>query len=208
VIAAICRRLDGIPLAIELAAARAAVFGIEALAGRLDDRFQLLTGGRRTALPRHQTMRATLDCSYELLSEPERVILRRIAIFAGAFRLEAASAVVASPELAQSEVVEGLANLAAKSLVAAEVDGRVARYRLLDTTRAYAVEKLGESGERERIARQHAEYYRIFLSRPKPNGRDGPRRNCWLITGGRSTICARRSTGPSRRAAMPRSAWR
>jgi predicted ATPase len=157
---AICRRLDGIPLAIELAAARAAVFGIEALAARLDDRFQLLTGGRRTALPRHQTMRATLDWSYELLSEPERVILRRLAIFVGAFRLEAASAVVASAELAPSEVVEGLANLVAKSLIAAEVDGRVARYRLLDTTRAYAIEKLGESGERERLARGHAEYYR------------------------------------------------
>ena len=122
-IAAICRRLDGIPLAIELAAARAAVFGIEELAARLDDRFHLLTGGRRTALPRHQTLRATLDWSYELLTEPERVILRRLAVFAGAFSLEAASAVVASPEIAPSEVVDGLANLVAKSLVAAEVDG-------------------------------------------------------------------------------------
>jgi predicted ATPase len=163
VIAAICRRLDGIPLAIELAAARAAVFGIEALAARLDDRFQLLTGGRRMALPRHQTMRATLDWSYELLPEPERVVLRRIAIFAGVFSLEAAGAVVASAEVTPSEVVAGLANLAAKSLVAAEIDGRVARYRLLDTTRAYAVEKLGYSGESERIARRHAEYHRDFF---------------------------------------------
>jgi predicted ATPase/DNA-binding winged helix-turn-helix (wHTH) protein len=163
VIAAICQRLDGIPLAIELAAARAAVFGIEALAGRLDDRFQLLTGGRRTALPRHQTMRATLDWSYELLPEPERVILRRIAIFAGIFSLEAAGAVVASAEVTPSETVEGLSNLVAKSLVAAEVDGRAARYRLLDTTRAYAIEKLGESGEHERIAGRHAEYYRDFF---------------------------------------------
>ena len=97
-IAAICRRLDGIPLAIELAAARAAALGIEALAARLDDRFRLLTGGRRTALPRHQTLRATLDWSYELLAEPERVILRRLAVFAGAFSLEAAGAVAASPE--------------------------------------------------------------------------------------------------------------
>ncbi|HYZ39297.1 MAG TPA: winged helix-turn-helix domain-containing protein, partial [Stellaceae bacterium] len=162
-IAAICRRLDGIPLAIELAAARAAVFGIEALAARLDDRFQLLTGGRRMALPRHQTLRATLDWSYELLAEPERAILRRLAVFAGVFSLEAASAVAASPELAQSEVVEGLSNLVAKSLVAAEVDGRVARYRLLDTTRAYAIEKLGESGEGEPLARRHAEYFRDFF---------------------------------------------
>jgi predicted ATPase len=164
-IATICRRLDGIPLAIELAAARGGVLGIEALAARLDDRFRLLTGGRRTALPRHQTMRATLDWSYELLSEPERVILRRIAIFAGTFRPAAACAVVASPELPQSEVVEGLADLAAKSLVAAEVDGRVVRYRLLDTTRAYAIEKLGESEEGERIARCHAGYYRDVFER-------------------------------------------
>jgi predicted ATPase len=114
-------------------------------------------------LPRHQTLRATLDWSYELLSEPERVILRRLAIFAGVFSLEAASAVVASPELPQPEVVEGLSNLATKSLVAAEVDDCVARYRLLDTTRAYAIEKLGESGESERLARRHAEYYRNFF---------------------------------------------
>jgi predicted ATPase len=162
-IATICRRLDGIPLAIELAAARGGALGIDEVAARLDDRFRLLTGGRRMALPRHQTLRATLDWSYELLSEPERVILRRLAIFAGVFSLEAASAVVASPELLQSDVIEGLANLVAKSLVAAEVDGRVARYRLLDTTRAYAIEKLGESGERERLARRHAEYYRDFF---------------------------------------------
>jgi predicted ATPase len=116
VIAAICRQLDGIPLAIELAAARAAAPGIEELATRLDDRFQLLTGGRRTALPRHQTLRATLDWSYELLAEPERAILRRLAIFAGPLRLEAAIAVVASPELAPLQVVEGLSNLVAKSL--------------------------------------------------------------------------------------------
>jgi predicted ATPase len=164
-IATICRRLDGIPLAIELAAARGGALGIEEVAAGLDDRFRLLTGGRRMALPRHQTLRATLDWSYELLSEPERVILRRLAIFAGGFRLDAARTVVASPELPPPEVVEGLAKLVAKSLVAAEVDGRVARYRLLDTTQAYAIEKLGESGEGERIARRHAEYYRDFFER-------------------------------------------
>jgi predicted ATPase len=160
VIAVICRRLDGIPLAIELAAARVAALGIEEVAARLDDRFQLLTGGRRTALPRHQTLRATLDWSYELLAETERVILRRLAVFVGVFSLEAAGAVVASPEVAPSEVVNGLSNLVAKSLVTAETEGSIARYRLLDTTRAYAFEKLGESGERERVMRRHAEYYR------------------------------------------------
>jgi predicted ATPase len=110
-IAAICRRLDGIPLAIELAAARAAVLGVEEVATHLDDRFRILTGGRRTALPRHQTLRATLDWSYELLSEPERVILRRLAVFAGVFRLEAASAVIASPEIAPAEVVAAVSRV-------------------------------------------------------------------------------------------------
>jgi predicted ATPase/DNA-binding winged helix-turn-helix (wHTH) protein len=164
-IAAICRRLDGIPLAIELAAACVAALGIEALAARLDDRFRLLTGGRRTALPRHQTLRATLDWSYELLAESERVVLRRLAVFAGVFSLEAAGAVVASPELAPSEVVDGLANLVAKSLVAAVVDSRITHYRLLDTTRAYALEKLTENGELRSIRPRHAEYYRDLLTR-------------------------------------------
>ena len=164
-IAAICRRLDGIPLAIELAAARAAALGIEELGARLDDRFQLLTGGRRTAVPRHQTLRATLDWSYELLAEPDRVTLGRLAIFAGSFRLEAAGAIVASAGVAPSDVVDGVSSLVAKSLVAAEVDGTIARYRLLDTTRAYAIEKLSDSGEREVIARHHAEYYRDLFER-------------------------------------------
>jgi predicted ATPase/DNA-binding winged helix-turn-helix (wHTH) protein len=159
-IAAICRRLDGIPLAIELAVARVAALGIEELAAHLDEVFDLLTGGRRTALPRHQTLRATLDWSYELLAEPERVVLRRLAVFASAFTIEAAAAVVASPGFASSEVVDGLASLVTKSLVAAEVDGTIARYLLLDTTRAYALEKLGESGERGQLPRRHAEYYR------------------------------------------------
>jgi predicted ATPase len=101
-IAAICRRLDGIPLAIELAAPRAAILGIDGLAARLDDRFRLLAGGRRTALPRHQTLRATLDWSYELLTESERVVLRRLAVFAGGFTMQAASAVAADDEIASS----------------------------------------------------------------------------------------------------------
>jgi predicted ATPase/DNA-binding winged helix-turn-helix (wHTH) protein len=158
-IAAICRRLDGMPLAIELAAARAATLGIEELAARLDDRFHLLTGGRRTALPRHQTLRATLDWSYELLPEAERVILRRLGVFAGYFSLEAAGAVVASDELKPSEVVDGLSSLVAKSLVSSAAEGSPVRYRLLETTRAYALEKLVERGEHEPLARRHARYY-------------------------------------------------
>jgi predicted ATPase/DNA-binding winged helix-turn-helix (wHTH) protein len=165
VIATICARLDGIPLAIEFAAARVASLGLQEVAARLEDRFELLTGGRRTALPRHKTLRATLDWSYELLAGPERVILRRLAVFAGAFGLEAASTVVASAEVPRSEVVVGLASLVTKSLVAAKVDGIATGYRLLDTTRAYALEKLFESGERERLARRHAEYHRDLFER-------------------------------------------
>src|SRR6202162_2227797 len=131
-IAGICRPLDGIPLAIELAAARAATVGIEGLAARLDDRFRLLAGGRRTALPRHQTLRATLDWSYELLTEPERVVLGRLAIFAGGFTLQAASVIAADEEIAASEVVDCVANLVSKSLVAVDVGGPEARYRLLE----------------------------------------------------------------------------
>lgn len=158
-IAAICRRLDGIPLAIEMAAARVATLGLEQLAERLDDRFDLLTKGRRTALPRHQTLRATLDWSYGLLAAPEQVLLRRLAIFAGAVDLKTIVAVATGDELAASDVVDGVSSLVAKSLVVAEADAAIARYRLLDTTRAYASEKLDDGDERDRIARRHAEFY-------------------------------------------------
>jgi predicted ATPase/Flp pilus assembly protein TadD len=165
VAAAICRRLDGIPLAIELAAARGAALGIEDLASRLDDRFRLLTGGRRTALPRHQTLQATLDWSYELLSEPERLVLHRLAIFAGGFGLEAAGVVAASAEIAPSAVVDCVASLVTKSLVTANVGDATDHHRLLETTRAYAIEKLAESGELTSVGRRHAEYYRDLFER-------------------------------------------
>ena len=158
--AAICRRLDGIPLAIELAATRIVAFGVDGVAARLDDRFRLLSGGSRTALPRHQTMRATLDWSYELLSEPERVVLRRLGVFAGAFTLDAARAVAASVDVAAAEVADSIANLVGKSLLSADVGGEIVHYRLLETTRAYAREKLIGSAEFDHVARRHAEYYR------------------------------------------------
>jgi predicted ATPase/DNA-binding winged helix-turn-helix (wHTH) protein len=164
-IAAICRRLDGIPLAIELAAARAAALGIEGLAARLDDRFRLLTGGHRTALPRHQTLRATLDWSYELLPTTERVVLRRLGVFAGTFTLESAAAVVATEDIAATDVIDYLANLVAKSLVTVEVGSAVAQYRLLDTMRAYALEKLKEASELDTFARRHAEHHRDLFDR-------------------------------------------
>ena len=166
-ITGVCRRLDGIPLAIELAAARAATLGIEGLAARLDDRFRLLTGGRRTALARHQTLRATLDWSYELLIERERMVLRRLAVFAGGFTLQAASMVAADDEIAAPEVVDCVANLVTKSLVTGDAGGATVRYRLLETTRAYALEKLTEGGEFGATARRHAEYFRDSLQEPE-----------------------------------------
>jgi predicted ATPase len=158
--AAICRRLDGIPLAIELAAAHSAALGTAEVASRLDSRFQLLTDGLRTALPRHQTLRATLDWSYELLPEPECVVLRRLAIFAGSFTLASASAVAASDEISGSDVIDCVAKLITKSLVVADSANATVHYRLLETTRAYALEKLAESGEVDAVARRHADYYR------------------------------------------------
>jgi predicted ATPase/DNA-binding winged helix-turn-helix (wHTH) protein len=159
-VATICRRLDGIPLAIELAAARAAALGIEGLARRLDLRFHVLTGGRRTALPRHQTLRATLDWSHRLLAEPDRVVLRRLAVFAGSFSLEAAASVVADSSLPEWEVISRIAELVEKSLVVADAAGAARRYRLLETTHAYAMEKLADSGEFGSIARLHAQHFR------------------------------------------------
>jgi predicted ATPase/DNA-binding winged helix-turn-helix (wHTH) protein len=153
----ICRRLDGIPLALELAAARVGAFGVRDLAAHLDDRFRLLTAGRRTALPRHQTLGAALDWSYQLLEEEERRVLRRLGVFAGEFSLEAGIAVTADP--GSCDIVDCIANLVGKSLVAADPRGELAQYRLLDTTRLYASEKLRSSGEFGQIARRHAEYY-------------------------------------------------
>ena len=158
VIAAICRRLDGIPLAIEMAAARAATLGVSNLAARMDDQLRLLNCGRRTALPRHQTLRATLDWSHTLLTHSERSVLRRLAMFRGAFGLDAAKAVAGAAD-AIPEVTDDLTNLIAKSFVSVEVDDGNARYRLFETTRAYALEKLAESGEFDAVAQRHAEYY-------------------------------------------------
>ena len=164
-IAEICRRLDGIPLAIELAAARATTLGIEGVAARVGDRFRLLAGGRRTAMPRHQTLRATLDWSYELLTEPERTVLRRLAIFPGGFSLQAATAVAEDARMTASTVVEYVASLVAKSLLTADAGGPRIRYLLLETTRAYLLEKLVEGGEFDAAARRHAEYHLALLER-------------------------------------------
>jgi predicted ATPase/DNA-binding winged helix-turn-helix (wHTH) protein len=159
IVAEICRKLEGIALAIELTATRIDAFGVNGLSDLLEDRFRLLRQGRRTALSRHRTLAAALDWSYEFLPETERTILRRLSVFAGVFTLDSATAVIAGSGIFGSEVVESLANLVAKSLVSADVGGAVAQYRLLDTTRAYALEKLSESGELEALERHHAAHH-------------------------------------------------
>jgi non-specific serine/threonine protein kinase len=156
----ICRRLDGIPLAIEFAAARAAILGPDLVLSRLDERFGLLTGGRRTALPRHQTLRATLDWSYELLPEPERCLLRRLGVFPAGFTLEAANALMSDQSHATSVTLEQIANLIAKSLVTLDGSASSGRWRLLETIRAYALEILAENGETEQVALRCAEFRR------------------------------------------------
>ena len=166
-VAEICRRLDGVALAVELAASRVDFFGVRDLASRLDDRFRLLEKGRRTALPRHQTLRATLDWSYELLSESERVILRRLAVLVGSFTLESASAIAADEDIPTLDVVDCVATLVAKSLISADVSDAIVRYRLFETMRAYALAKLTESGEANDVVRRHAEYFRdLFFQDP------------------------------------------
>jgi predicted ATPase/DNA-binding winged helix-turn-helix (wHTH) protein len=164
-VAEICRTLDGIALAIEIAAVRLETFGVAGLAARLDDRFRLLMRGRRTALTRHQTLSTALDWSHDLLPEVERIALRRLSVFGGYFSIEAAVAILSQADTPASEIVDRVANLVAKSLVSASIDAGTARYRLLDTTRAYAFLKLEESGERDRVAGWHAEYYRRQLER-------------------------------------------
>ena len=177
-IAEICRRLDGIPLAIEFAAARAATLGVWQVAAHLGDRFRLLTGGRRTALPRHQTLRAALDWSYDLLPEPEQRLLRLLAIFPAGFTLKGAAAIMDNGEEAELSVVDGIASLVAKSLIVLE-KSLSARWRLLETTRAYALEQLSGHGEVEQAARRHAGYCRNLLERAESDWNTQPSEQ-WL----------------------------
>jgi predicted ATPase/DNA-binding winged helix-turn-helix (wHTH) protein len=162
-IAAICRRLDGIPLAVELAAAHAATFGPEQLAAGIDDRFSLLTRGRRTSLPRHQTLRAALDWSYDLLTDSERQTLLSLAILIGPFSLQTVSEIATCEEEPAPVVLGSLDGLVAKSLIVAESQSVVVRFRLLETTRSYALGRLIESGQHDRVAARHARYFTKLL---------------------------------------------
>lgn len=158
IVAEICERLDGIALAIELAAARVKILSPRQLARKLDERFHLLTGGSRAALPRQQTMRALIDWSHDLLTDPEKQLFRRLAIFVGGWTLEGAEAVCADESLDALDVLDLLDSLAEKSLVVADVEQSNPRYRMLESTRAFALEKLALSQERAQLERRHAQW--------------------------------------------------
>ena len=158
-VAEICRRLDGMPLAIELAAARVRALSLTEIVASLHDRFRLLTGGARTAVRRQQTLRASVDWSHALLTKPERVVFRRLAAFMGGFDLDAAEVVAAGGELERHQILDQLALLVDKSLVVAESTSGRTRYRLLETMRQYALEKLGESGEAAAVRASHRDHY-------------------------------------------------
>lgn len=175
----ICHSLDGIPLAIELAAARVRAIPLAQIASRLTDRFRLLTGGSTNAPPRHQTLRAALDWSYELLGEYEGALLRRLAVFAGGFTLEAAEAICSAPPTDRPDVLELVTQLVDKSWVMLDETGTQPRYRVLETVRLYGQGRLKESGEEEEARRRHAMWYLELAERAEP-ALQGPEQVEWL----------------------------
>lgn len=179
IVAGICRKLDGIALAIELAAARLRVLSVEQLAARLNERFRLLTGGSRNVLPRQQTMRALIDWSYDLLDEGERAVFRRSSVFTGSFSLDAAERICAQEESNEWDAFEVLAGLVDKSLITAELHEHEQRYRLLESTRQYASERLTQSGEEQVIHRKHAEHFQNFAQEAERRFYVTPQ-NVWL----------------------------
>lgn len=178
-IARICLHLDGMPLAIELAAARIKILSPEEIAAHLDNRFELLIQGSRTAMPRHQTLRAAINWSYDLLSEEERVLFRRLSVFAGGFTLEAAEAVCAGEGIKQNQILELLSHLVDKSLVGVETKNGTSRYRILETIREYAREMLLESREGETIHRSHLVFMTRWVEQVEPE-LHGPQQIHWL----------------------------
>ncbi|MEV5873291.1 BTAD domain-containing putative transcriptional regulator [Streptomyces sp. NPDC052101] len=178
--ARICRALDGMPLAIELAAARLRTMSIEQLANRLDDRFRLLTSGSRTALPRHKTLRAAVDWSWELLAQAERMVLRRLSVFSGGASLEAAERVCTGDAVEQEQVLELLTALAEKSLLLAEGDG-APRYRMIGTIKEYARHRLAEAGETDRARNAHLAYFTELAETAEPHLRRAEQLD-WLAT--------------------------
>ena len=181
-VARICRKLEGIPLAIELAAARTGTLSAGQISERLEDSLGLLTGGGRVREPRQQTLRGALDWSHELLPAPERVLLRRLSVFAGGWTLEASEAVGSGGGIHEDDALDLLSNLVEKSLVVAEeTEKGEARYRLLEPVRQYALQKLEESGEAEAVRRRHAEFFVALAERARPELRTA-RQVEWLDT--------------------------
>ena len=178
-VAQVAHRLDGIPLAIELAAARVKALPVDVIAARLDDQFRLLTGGSRTSLPRQQTLRATLDWSYALLSEQERILLQRLSVFAGGFTLEAAERVCAGEELKEGDVLDVLTRLVDKSQAVFDERHGHARYRLLEMVRQYASEQLSGVREEADVRTRHREWCLRLAQQANPELR-GPNQRVWL----------------------------
>ena len=209
VIAAICGRLDGIPLAIELAAARVRSMTPTEMAGRLDDRFRLLRGGRRGGLERHQTLRATVQWSHQLLTGQERALFDRLAVFAGGFDLDSAEAVCADDTIDPLDVGDLLAALVDKSMVVADRHGPRTRYRLLETLRQYGEERLAEDGELAPLRDRHLDHYLATARQGEPTGRghrlrrrhEHPRRRMGQLPGGPAVGVHHRRRRTGRRAA-------
>jgi len=178
-VAQVCHRLDGIPLAIELAAARMKAMSVEQIAERLNERFRLLTLGTRNAPARHQTLRAALDWSYDLLSAREQTLLRRIAIFAGGFTLDAAEAMCTDEHVSKSTVLDLLTALVDRSLVVFDQAGEPPRYRLLETVRLYGLERLQASGEEVAMRTRHGAWY-VHFTEQAESGLQGPDQRTWL----------------------------
>jgi predicted ATPase len=178
--ARVCRALDGLPLAIELAAARLRTMSLDQLASRLDDRFRLLTGGSRTALPRHRTLRAVVDWSWELLTDAERMVLRRLAVFSGGASLDAAEQVCAADSVERGQVLELLTALTEKSLLLTEGDS-APRYRMLDTIKEYAAGRLAEAGESDLARHAHLAYFTGLAETADPHLRRAGQLE-WLAT--------------------------
>lgn len=175
----ICQRLDGIPLAVELAAARVRTLSVQQITAHLDERFRLLTGGSRTALPRHQTLRGLIDWSYGLLSEAERDLFRRLSVFVGGWTLEASVAVCAGADVDRYDIVELLGRLVDKSLCLIDSEGSDPRYRLLETIRQYGFEKLAETSEGQVVRARHRDFYLGFAEDAEPR-LQGAEQVAWL----------------------------
>jgi len=178
-VAEVCQQLDGIPLAIELAAARTRVLAVEQIAARLHDRFRLLTGGSPSVLPRHQTLRATMEWSHGLLAETERVLLRRLSVFAGGWTLEAAEAVCSRDGVESADVLDLLTQLVDNSLVVVNTQLEQTRYRLLETVRQYGRDRLHEAAEADTVRRRHRDWYLELAERAAPEML-GPQQVLWF----------------------------